>query len=579
MKAPKIFLLTVLALFLSIEGPWPPSALSEPTPKTILDLQPFSQESSLAFKDSRGREGLATLINLNPNINAWYLLRLNWKGSTNEQNYHLENGDRRARVLMLDKNYPKGLVISQDKERIPCDLWGEKSPLSLGEARKSSVPYAPLCDFKLYLRNPTKGHQTSIEKVTDFLRQKVPGGDEIVTLVKDKFFAQLYKEKAEEKIGSKPAGEPPPKTENAPTAARLDQNEGNRLVKPIDLGIAVQGTDQSGMVLGAWYEAKGIPGIFISVIMLKAIAPEIMSSYRKVVNDLNQVEMGEPIYLIAFDLDRFDLHYALGTVHPSVGWSTHIPAQMRDKTLPGPDGINTSAPLIRTGLVNPMDEPRTIATFTGGFKRLQGAFKYGPLALKDHGSHYGFMENGIIFSRLQPELATLFVLDDGSVDMKTWTEADNQLLPRIRYARQNGVPLIAGFDPEARMSIPGPWVSRWGPGNWSGSADEKLQAMRAGAALQESEGKRFLIYAFFWSATPSAMARVFQAYRCRYAMLLDMNALVHTYLAVYKREGANLYVQHLIRRMDEIDLTVKGRYIPRFLGYADDRDFFYLTRK
>ena len=91
--------------------------------------------------------------------------------------------------------------------------------------------------------------------------------------------------------------------------------------------------------------------------------------------------------------------------------------------------------------------------------------------------------------------------------------------------------------------------------------------MRAGAALQESSGERFLIYAFFWSATPSAMARVFQAYQCRYAMLLDMNALVHTYLAVYKKQGSNLYVQHLIQKMSEADMTVKGRYIPRFLGY------------
>ena len=75
------------------------------------------------------------------------------------------------------------------------------------------------------------------------------------------------------------------------------------------------------------------------------------------------------------------------------------------------------------------------------------------------------------------------------------------------------------------------------------------------------------------------MARVFQAYQCRYAMLLDMNALVHTYLAVYKRQGSNLYVQHLIQKMSEVDMTVKGRYIPRFLGFPDDRDFFYLTRK
>ena len=38
------------------------------------------------------------------------------------------------------------------------------------------------------------------------------------------------------------------------------------------------------------------------------------------------------------------------------------------------------------------------------------------------------------------------------------------------------------------------------------------------------------------------MARVFQAYGCRYAMLLDMNALEHTYLATYHMAGDNLVV-------------------------------------
>ncbi len=118
-----------------------------------------------------------------------------------------------------------------------------------------------------------------------------------------------------------------------------------------------------------------------------------------------------------------------------------------------------------------------------------------------------------------------------------------------------------------------------GEGNWSGSADEKLRTLRAGAALQETDGKRFLLYAVFTSATPSAMARVFQAYRCRYAMLLDMNALEHTYLAVYKRLGSKLYVQHLIQGMSEVDRSAQGQYIPRFLGYPDNRDFFYLVGK
>ena len=54
-------------------------------------------------------------------------------------------------------------------------------------------------------------------------------------------------------------------------------------------------------------------------------------------------------------------------------------------------------------------------------------------------------------------------LDDGTLDAKTWTEADNALLPRIRFARQNGVALIES------EGVPGTLVSRWGPGNWAGN--------------------------------------------------------------------------------------------------------------
>ena len=170
------------------------------------------------------------------------------------------------------------------------------------------------------------------------------------------------------------------------------------------------------------------------------IAPEIFRSYTQRVNSLDNVESGQLVYLIAFDLGRFDLHYALGTAHPGVGWSGHIPSQMRDKSLPGPDGIGTSAPLVRTGLINPMDAARTVATFTGGFKRYHGAFKYGPLALKNHGTHYGFLEEGVLFSTLQPELSTIYVLDDGWTDMKTWASK------RITFFQGSGM--------LARMAFP-----------------------------------------------------------------------------------------------------------------------------
>ncbi len=550
-----------------------------PVSKTIVDLQPFRETSSIKIKGAEGKEGTATLTNLNPGINAWYLLRLNWPGVP-EENYHLENAHPRTQRFLLDNNDPDGLLIVDKENKYACNLWGEKSTHNLTEAKRMGAAYVPLCGGKLYLRNRVKGHQTEIERVTDVLRDEVPGGEKIVGFVRDTFFNYLYERKAAQKVESRPGeGLPRSEAENAPAPALLDPKKANQSVSPNDLGIEVQESGSSGMLLGSWYAVKENPGIYVSVIVPEGIAQEILHSFTKVVTGLDSVESRELAYLVAFDLDQFNLKYGLGTDHPRVGWSDHVLRQMVDASLPGPDGIGSIAPLVSTGLINPMDESRTAATFTGGFKRVHGAFSYGALALKNHGSHYGFMENGVLFSKLQPGLATVYVLDNGWVDMKTWTEHDNDLLPKIRYARQNGVPIIAEFNQATHMSVPGPLVARWGDGNWSGSVNKKLQTMRAGLAFQESKGRRFLLYAFFWSATPSVMARVFQAYRCRYAMLLDMNALEHTYMAIYKKQGSNLYVQHLIRGMSEVDMSVKGKYIPRFLGYSDDRDFFYLTRK
>jgi hypothetical protein len=550
-------------------------------PKTIVDLQRFRQITSIKIRGAQGEEGLATLINLNPTINAWYLLRLERGGDrTRDEYYHLQNAYPEAQRLSLEKSHPDGLLVTQGKDESNCDLWGTMPSDGLKTAKASHLPYTPLCNGKLYLRNPTRGHQSPVEAVTDFLRKEVPGGERIVATVRDTFFTYIYQYKAGQKVESEPAtDELQKKRSDGPAPCLIDPKQADRVVKPTDLGIETEGSGPDGMVPGGWYGARGNPGIFVSVTVPDWIAPEIMQSYPKVVAPLDSGESAQLVYLVAFDLGHFDLHYALGTIHPEVGWAGHILPQMRDRSLPGPDGIGSSAPLVRTGLINPTDVPLAVAAFTGGYKRYHGAFKYGPLSLKNHGSHYGFLTDGVLFSTLQPDLATLYVLNDGRADMKTWTDEDNLLLPRVSYARQNGVPIIAGFDQVTQMSVPGQFVNRWGPGNWSGSADENLRTMRAGVGLQALKGRRFLIYAFFWSATPSAMARIFQAYQCRYAMLLDMNALVHTYLAVYRRQGSSIYVQHLIKGMSGEDMSVKGRPIPRFLAYADDRDFFYLTRK
>jgi hypothetical protein len=230
-------------------------------------------------------------------------------------------------------------------------------------------------------------------------------------------------------------------------------------------------------------------------------------------------------------------------------------------------------------MVSPALTNRTVATFAGGFKRDHGAFKYGDMASLNFGSHYGFIEHGVILSKLQPNLATLYVLSDGTIGMKTWREEDNAMLSRIAFARQNGVPLLE-TDVDTGQGVPGSRVTQWGAGNWSGSAEAKLRTLRAGACLQESDHGRYLIYAYFSTATPSAMARTFQAYGCNYAMLLDMNAPILTYLALYVRSEGRVHVEHLVPIMTEADPKgAKGELIPKFIGLPDNRDMFYVVRK
>jgi hypothetical protein len=162
--------------------------------------------------------------------------------------------------------------------------------------------------------------------------------------------------------------------------------------------------------------------------------------------------------------------------------------------------------------------------------------------------------------------------------MKTWEAQDDQILAKIKYARQNGVPLVE-FDERSQSTAPSRFVNNWGAGNWSGSEDLKLRTIRSGAALQTNGKKRFLISAVFSDATPSAMARVFQAYQCRYAMPLDMNALEHTYLAVYRRMGNQLFVDHLISGMSQVEKSDSDGAVARFLDYPDNRDFFDVMRQ
>ena len=553
-------------------------------PKTILELQQFRRASTARIRSRTGREGVATLVNLNPAINTWFLIRVEWKDSATPQLTHIENPRPHTSQLLLDEASPSsGIIISEGNKRIACELFGSGV---LDQAKRSRLVYFSLCEGRLYARNPSIGHRSGLESATEFVRDRVWGGEAVIGVFHN-LLADRYRVTGE--LAQNPAPEPAPTEDRAqPLAAALAPQFAGKRLLPRDMGIALEreGLRKDGMVPGNWYAAAS-PGMWVSVMQPDLIATAILQSYRNVVNSLDKVEATSLVYLIAFDLSQFELQYELGTDHPRVNWSDRVPESRRDPNLPGPDGMNTISPLATGGLIRPDNVPATVAAFIGGFKRTHGAFRTGELAARNHGSHYGFIENGVVLSKLQPGVATVFVLDDGAtgepVGMKTWTEADNRFLSKIRHARQNGVPIIEAQGTDSvtgpALPVPGRLVGRWAEGNWSGSKDEKQRTMRSGLSIQRSHDKNFLIYAVFTDATPSAMARVFQAYQVNYAMLLDMNALEHTYLAVYRRSGGELSVDHLLTGMNVLDKLPSGDFIPRFLGYSDNRDFFYLKRR
>ena len=545
--------------------------------KSIIELQQFRHTSRSPIKTENGQNGSAQLINLNPEINRWFVLSIDWGAGRGAQRYHLENARPDDQRIMLDAAYPSGLTIASSGEEEHCALWSSPSAGSLAAAHASGQPYAPLCDGRVLLLNAIKGHQTKKEMVTDLLRNHFWKGEEVVTYVKDNFYEDAFRNssivesaKAEDLAGVKADAD-------GPLEPAIDRTYQSKTVLAPALDIATENSAAPKFVIGKWYRAKNLAGVYVNVLEPRAISTELRRSLKDRTQPLDAVEIGALAYLVAFSLDDFDLGFALGTAHPGVGWSERASRDAKDASLPGPDGIDRVSPLINTGLISPAELPQVRAAFTGGFKRHHSAFKYGKLASQNNGSHYGFIENGVVLSKLQPELATLIVYSDGRVQMKTWREEYNTELSRIRHARQNGVPIIEP-DRETGMPLPGGYVRTIGVGNWSGAEDRSLRTLRAGACLQEHEGRRFLIYGYFSSATPAAMAQVFQAAGCSYAMHLDMNALEHTYLAVYPDLPGGK-AGHLMSGMQELEQQSQGQTVNRFVGYPDNRDFFYLMQK
>ncbi len=527
--------------------------------------------------------GHARLQNLNPGINVWYFLELTVPGG--KASFNLTNSAPSLRRIHLDPEFHEGVRIDEAGASVFCELWNAKGDGPLVAARAKHAPYVSLCGGKITLKSVAQGRESFNEWCTDFLRLHVPGGESVITMVKNTIFSD--KEMITADTAANPTESEAASKPGKPMDALVARAFNGATLPTGKLAIRMKERDGKPMGIGRWYEAALEPGVYVSQIEPRFVAPEVLTSFPARVGALSAVEEKAISYLVAFDLSRFSLGYTLGTKHPGVEWSRRSPDFRKlARSSAGPDGFGSVKPLAVNGIVGPEFLSRAVATFTGGFKRYHSAFKTGPFSEKNKGSHYGFVEDGVVFSKLVPGLSTMAADADGKISMRTWREGDAKKLDSIRYARQNGVPIVVPLEPkEAKLfggrlvSKPGLYVDQWGQGNWSGDVKSKKRTLRTGACMQEEGGKQFLIFGYFSSATPSSMARVFQAYRCEYAMHLDMNALEHTYMALFKRNGDDYKIEHLSRGMGVFDHKDGDKLRPRFVGEPDSRDFFFLYRR
>jgi hypothetical protein len=222
-------------------------------------------------------------------------------------------------------------VIVEGNRRDFCELFGRGPGNPLDQARTSPLVYYPLCEKRIYLRNPVTGHRTTLEATTELLREHVWGGEKIIGLGHI-LMAETHRETGKIETTTQPAANTKRVTETSdlPLAARIDPKCAHQLLESSNLGIAFEALGKARMIPGAWYAAAGNPGIYVSILQPNLIDPVILASYKTVVNVLDGVEASALCYLVAFDLDRFELGYALGTDHPKVGWSDRVVERVRN---------------------------------------------------------------------------------------------------------------------------------------------------------------------------------------------------------------------------------------------------------
>ena len=275
-----------------LEAQW--AAYEEVRPKGIHELQPFREEVTAPLKDGR----VVRLISLNPAVNSWFLLRLETAEGKVQDSYHLENPNPAGQTLRLYTEGRTALVVENEDGARRCAPW-LGSGGSLTHARKTGLPFAPLCGDRIYLRNQVSGSRSNLEATTEFLRENVWGGESIVNFVKGTFFRDSEMTTSEA-LSTSGQG----RLDLGPGAAIMDYALEDRPVVRTYNALGFEGADNKAMTMGLWYPIAGLEGVYTSTIQPRHLSESVLKGEGKT-NWLDGVESRANAQFVAFDLSRF----------------------------------------------------------------------------------------------------------------------------------------------------------------------------------------------------------------------------------------------------------------------------------
>jgi hypothetical protein len=478
------------------------------------------------------------LVSLNPDINKWFLLKRNGK------TYHLENVSAKNKISISNDNLivKAGIGFSEQK----CSLW---NALSAKRIAKYKNPYYPLCNGLVYLRldRSSTTRLSLTEWATEKIR-KVSFGESFINFLKPLIVA-THAEAAEDRAVAH-------QESRKRSGGSLLDAQINALspVEPVSvenhLGVSIKNNEKF-VRYGKWYQTNMHDGIYVSLMIPQIVAPSVLNSFPRKVKTIKNNEMDKLAYFTAYDLSKYSLNFVHGTTYPG------LPANTKHK-----ENYKT------IGSIPPYKINSAVSVFIGGYKKTHGTFKYG----EHQGKTYGFMENGVVLSKMEAGLATIYSTKDGEVHIGKWPKDKNEeaiLMKNVVSARQNGVMIIDNYEP-------GKHINSWGGGNWSGDVNGNLRTLRSTVCMQRTNGKKYLVFGAFTAASPNTMARVLQSYSCEYAMQLDMNAYMYLHNAIFKFDKNNqIDIEYLHTEME----YPKGLKRHRYVMDNNNRDFFYVYKK